>query len=135
MMRVKTTEIAQSVILPASPGKVYQALMDAGLHARFTGAKARITARVGGSFSCYAGYITGINLVLKPGKLIVQAWRSQGWPEEHYSIVTCKLSPMSGRRAKLVFSHVGVPSTDVREKSHGWHTHYWRPLAEMLKEA
>ena len=45
-------------------------------------------AFTGAAFSCYSGHITGITLELKPGKRIVQARRSRGWPEGHYSIVT-----------------------------------------------
>jgi hypothetical protein len=31
-------------------------------------------------------HITGINLVLKPGEKIVQAWRATGWWPDDYSI-------------------------------------------------
>jgi hypothetical protein len=44
-------------------------------------------------------YITGVTLELKPGKGIVQAWRSRDCAEGHYSIVTFALAKKSGAAA------------------------------------
>jgi hypothetical protein len=35
---------------------------------------------VGGKFTAWGSHISGINLVLKPGKKIVQAWRGDRYP-------------------------------------------------------
>src|SRR5271155_2547506 len=123
LMNTKT--IRQTVRIQATTKEVYEALMNSNKHSRFTGAKAAIKNRIGGAFSCYDGYITGINLELKPSILIVQAWRSLGWPNGHYSVVTFKLSEIGQRQTKLEFSQIGVPTKDVKAKSSGWGTHYW----------
>ena len=132
-MRVTKT-IRQSAVIPAPPRKVYEALIDSRKHARFTGNKAKIDRKVGGRFSCYGGYITGITLELEPGRSIVQAWRSSGWPKGHYSVVTFKLIPSGGRKTKLQFTQVGVPSGDYRAKFSGWKHHYWKPLCKMFQK-
>src|SRR5438045_8578201 len=104
-----TKIIRQSATLSATPKHVYEALIDSAKHARFTGERAKINRKVGGRFSCYGGYITGINLELDPGKTIVQAWRSSGWPKGYYSIVTFRLAGVARGRTKLSFTQVGVP--------------------------
>ncbi|HLX95689.1 MAG TPA: SRPBCC family protein [Verrucomicrobiae bacterium] len=125
--------IEQTVLIRATPKAIYDALMDGKKHSKFTGERAKVRARVGAPFSCYNGYITGITLDLKPGQHIVQAWRSQNWPEGHYSIVTFALSKKSGG-TQLRFTQIGVPANDYARKSQGWRMHYWQPLKEFLEK-
>jgi uncharacterized protein YndB with AHSA1/START domain len=129
---MNTKTITQTVTLPARPAAVYTALMEEKQHAAFTGNPAQIDPRVGGTFTCYGGYITGVSVELVPAKLIVQAWRSKGWPKGFYSLVTFALSPGGRGKTKLTFTHLGVPAADVKAKSDGWHSHYWEPLKRHL---
>lgn len=131
---MKTKTIKQTVKIHATPKQVYEALMDSKKHAKFTGQKAKITNKVGGDFSCYDSYITGINLALKPAELIVQAWRTMDWPQGHFSTVSFKLSK-TGKQTKLEFEHIGVPTGDIKAKTEGWKSHYWTPLKAMLEGA
>jgi activator of HSP90 ATPase len=129
-----TKTIRQALTIGAAPRKVYAALIEEKRHSKFTGAAARISRKAGGAFSCYGGYITGFNLDLVPSRRIVQAWRSQGWPAGHYSIVTFALSSSAGGGTKLRFIHGGVPASDCRAKDKGWRSHYWRPLKAYLEK-
>ena len=129
-----TKTIRQTVLLSAVPARVYSALLESKRHAKFTGAPAKISAKVGGTFTCYEGYISGVNVELAPARRIVQAWRSQGWPEGHYSLVTFALAKASRSRTKLSFAQFGVPASDVKAKSEGWRTHYWTPLKAYLEQ-
>ena len=129
-----TKTIRQTVLLPGAPARVYAALIESRQHAQFTGAPAKISARVGGAFSCYDGYITGVNVELVPGQRIVQAWRSQGWPKGFHSLVTFALAKAPGGKTRLTFTHLGVPAGDFKAKSQGWKTHYWEPLKAFLEK-
>jgi uncharacterized protein YndB with AHSA1/START domain len=131
---MKTKNIEHTVLIRATPKEVYDALMNGKKHSQFTGEPAKIRAKAGAPFTCYGGYITGITLELKPGKRIVQAWRSEGWPDAHYSIVTFALSNKSGGRTQLRFTQVGVPANDYAKKNQGWRTHYWEPLKKFLEK-
>ena len=135
MTRMNTRTITQTVTLPARPAAVYAALMDEKQHAAFTNDAARIEPRVGGAFTCYGGYITGVTVELVPAKLIVQAWRSKGWAKGFYSLVTFALSPSGRGKTKLTFTHLGVPAGDFKAKSSGWRSHYWEPLQRHLAAA
>jgi uncharacterized protein YndB with AHSA1/START domain len=131
---VKTKNIEHTVLIRATPKEIYEALMNGKKHSQFTGAAAKICAKAGAVFSYYGDYITGITLELKPGKRIVQAWRSQGWPEGHYSIVTFALAKKSGGRTQLRFTQAGIPANDYAKKNQGWRTHYWQPLKKFLEK-
>ncbi len=127
-----TKTIHQQVLLPAAPKAVYAALMDEKKHAAFTGAKAKISKKVGGAFECYDDYITGQNVELLPGKRIVQVWRGKSWPAGTFTLVTFALAKAAGGKTKLTFTHLGVPASDYKAKIEGWRVHYWEPLKRYL---
>src|SRR3972149_12205989 len=85
--------IKQKVAFKVKSREVYEALMNSKKHSAFTGGKAKISGRVGGSFSVYDGYATGKNLKLVKDKTIVQTWRASDWEEGHYSTVTFNFVP------------------------------------------
>jgi activator of HSP90 ATPase len=128
---VKTKSIRQTATFKASPHKVYEALMDAKLHARFTGGKATISRKVGGKFSVFDGYAEGINLELIPDVKIVQSWRAGDWPEGVYSKATFSLKANEGS-TRLTFTQTGVPENQYEDVSQGWRDYYWVPMKEML---
>jgi uncharacterized protein YndB with AHSA1/START domain len=126
--------IRQTVVINAPPKKVYAALIDEKKHARFSGAPATISRKVGGAFTCYGGYLRGINVELVPAKRIVQAWRSKTWPAGTYSVVSFAFSRKAGGKTKLVLTHVGVPASDFKGVSKGWPTFYWKPIKAYLEK-
>jgi uncharacterized protein YndB with AHSA1/START domain len=129
-----TKIIRQTVTIGAPPKKVYAALIEEKRHAKFTGETAKISRKVGGPFSCYGGYLTGINVELVPAKRIVQAWRAKSWPAGTYSIATFALARAAGGKTKVTFTHVGVPSANAKDINSGWRTHYWKPLKAYLEK-
>lgn len=125
--------IRQSVTFKVAPHEVYEALMDSRKHAKFTGAKARISSAVGGKISAYDDYISGTNLELIPDKKIVQAWRGSDWPKDHYSKATFLLKKVKGG-TRLTFTQSGVPDQHYESIKQGWIDHYWTPMKEMFEE-
>jgi len=123
--------IRQSTTFKATPHEVYEALMDSRKHARFTGAKARISHKVGGRFTAYDDYIEGVNLNLVPDKKIVQSWRGSDWPKDHYSKATFSLKKIKNG-THLTFTQSGVPDQYYNDISQGWRDYYWKPMKEML---
>lgn len=130
---MKTKNIEHEVYIRANPKEVYNALINSKKHSKFTSAPAKIGSRPGSAFTCYGNYISGFTLELDPNRRIVQAWRSQGWPPGHFSIVTFALSPKGKDQTELHFIQIGVPADDYTEKNKGWRTHYWEPLKEFLE--
>ncbi|HXQ81161.1 MAG TPA: SRPBCC domain-containing protein [Opitutaceae bacterium] len=129
-----TKTIRQNVTVGAAPRKVFGALMNERKHAKFTGAPARISRKVGGAFTCYGGHITGINLELVPARRIVQSWRARGWPAGTHSIVSFVLSRKAGGRTRISFTHLGVPSSKSKDIEEGWRTFYWKKMKGYLEK-
>ncbi len=130
---MKTSTLRQRVTISAPPEEVYDALMTSRGHSAFTGATARISPKVGGSFSAWDGYIHGKNLRLVRGRTIVQAWRptEPGWPKDYYSEVRIELAKVrTGTR--LTFTQTGVLPQHAAELARGWKEFYWAPLREYL---
>ena len=131
---MKTKTIRQTIVFHATPHEVYRALMTSRGHAAFTGAPARISPKVGGTFSAWGDYIHGRNLELARDRKIVQSWvpLEEGWPEGHESIVTFELvSVPQGTRLK--FTHAQVPPDQVSQLAQGWKDSYWSPLKRYLE--
>jgi activator of HSP90 ATPase len=125
--------IKQTVTFKASPHDVYEALMDSKKHAAFTGGKATISRKVGGTFSAYDGYIAGKNIELIQDKKIVQSWRAVDWPEGVFSTVTFKFTPIP-EGTRLDFTHVDVPDGTEEEFTQGWIDNYWEPMKVFFEK-
>jgi activator of HSP90 ATPase len=70
-----TPTISQRAGFSASTETLFEMYMDSEKHAASTGAPAKLSRRVGGTWSAYGGSIGGRNLLIVPDKQIVQAWR------------------------------------------------------------
>jgi len=128
--------IHQEIIFKASPGRVYDALLDSKAFSAFTGRAAEIDRNPGGAFSCFGGFITGRNVELLPDQRIVQAWRVGNWPPGVYSIVKFELQAQ-GSETLLVMDHAGFPEElrphlNGERPDGGWHRQYWEPLRTYL---
>jgi activator of HSP90 ATPase len=128
-MRTKTLQ--QAVTFRASPKEVYDMLMDSKKHQSLSGMPAKISKRVGGKFNAWGSHLTGINLVLNPGRKIVQAWRATGWWPDHYSIAIFDISKVRGG-SKLKFTQIGIPPTRYSGHYRGWIETYWTPMKEIF---
>jgi activator of HSP90 ATPase len=131
---MKTKTIRQTITLDASPHDLYEMLMDEKKHARFTGGDAQISRDVGGAFVTNSGYSSGTTRELVQDTKIVQSWRANDWPEDHYSTVTITLSPVS-TKTNLSFVQTGVPDDQYEEISQGWYDYYWDPLKKVLEKS
>jgi Activator of Hsp90 ATPase homolog 1-like protein len=100
-------------------------------HQSLSGEKAKISQRVGGKFTAWGSHLSGINLVLKPGKKIVQAWRATGWGPDHYSIAIFDITKVKGG-SKLKFTQIGIPPHRYSGHYRGWIETYWTPMKEIF---
>jgi uncharacterized protein YndB with AHSA1/START domain len=130
---MKVGSIHQTVNLPGTPREVYDALMTTQGHIAFTGADARISAKVGGKFMAWGGYIHGTNLKLVPAKSIYQAWipSADHWPKGHETRVRYTLTA-TPRGTRLTFRQSRVPTEHLGHLALGWKKSYWEPLRAYL---
>jgi activator of HSP90 ATPase len=128
---MKTKTIRQTVNFKAAPMEVYEMIMDSKKHQSLSGEKAKISRKIGGPFTAWGGHLTGINLCLKPGERIVQAWRATGWPPDYYSVAIFELNK-AGTGTRLRFTHIGVPPNRYSGHYRGWIETYWTPMKEVF---
>ena len=129
----KTVVIKQKEIIPATPMEVYEAYIEEEKQTEFTGSKATSDPRVGGEFTAWDGYITGKYIELKPGKKIVQEWRSsdflEGTPPSRFEIGLRKVKGGT----ELTMVHSGVPEEVAEDIGQGWRDYYWVPMKRYFK--
>ena len=124
--------IHQEVTIDASPAAVYAVLTSSTDFTKMTGGRAaEIATEVGGALSMFGGDIRGRIVELVPERRVVQAWRSQAWPDGVYSIVRFELSA-EGNGTRLVFDQAGYPDGAEKMLEGGWHQMYWKPMKTML---
>jgi activator of HSP90 ATPase len=130
-----TPAIQQSVEFSVSPATLYEMYMDSRKHSLATGAPAKVSRSVGGTFTAFDGQLAGRNLLLVPDKMIVQSWRATQWKKsDPDSILVIQFSKTkTGTRVDLM--HVNVPEHDHQGVTEGWGKYYWQPWHDYLAAA
>ena len=119
-----TKSIKMKLGFDSSPDLMYQCLMDDQRLSFFTQSAAQMERKEGGRFSLFGGQITGTNVTLEENKKIVQKWRFESWPANHYSTVTIQLTP-GDRCTNVSLEQTGVPSSDYERTRGGWEQFFW----------
>ncbi|KAG2683292.1 hypothetical protein I3760_10G025300 [Carya illinoinensis] len=106
---------------------MYEILMDENRWKGFTLSNARISKEVGGEFSIFDGSVTGTNLELQDGKLIVLKWRFANWADGIYSTVKLALDEPEPGITVVKLAHTNIPEEDrygnatvVENTERGW---------------
>jgi uncharacterized protein YndB with AHSA1/START domain len=120
--------IKHKVHFKASPETIYDLLADSHKRTEVTGHEARMSTKVGGTFSTDAGKVTGLNVDLVPGRRLVQAWRRNDFPEGIYSMAAITLVPTARGGTELVLTHRGVPKHLLDQIEDYWRSVYWAPM-------
>ena len=125
--------IVQKVKFPTTAKKLYDILLDSKKHSAATGGKAVVGKKAGDRFTAWDGYISGKNLALVPGRVIVQAWRTSEFKKSDPDSVLTLTLEEAGGATTLTMVHAAVPDHKASDFKTGWHTHYWKPILEYLK--
>lgn len=106
---------------------MYEILMDENRWRGFTQSRAKISKDVGGEFSIFDGSVTGTNVELEEGKLIVQKWRFGSWADGVQSMVRLTLEEPEPGLTVVKLTHTDVPEEDrygnatvVENTEKGW---------------
>ncbi|XP_059646413.1 uncharacterized protein LOC132293045 [Cornus florida] len=106
---------------------LYEILMDENRWKGFTQSNAKISKEVGGEISIFDGSVTGTNVELQEGKLIVQKWRFGSWPDGIQSLVRLTFEEPEPGVTIVKLTQTDVPeedrygnSTVVENTERGW---------------
>jgi activator of HSP90 ATPase len=129
---VKTDSIRLSAVIPADPLAIYEAWMSSKGHGEMTGSGATVTARVGGKFTAWDGYISGTSLELEPGARIVQSWRTSEFAEEDPDSRLEVLLEKAPKGTRVTLVHTNIPPGQGAEYRKGWIDFYFTPMKEYF---
>ncbi|KAJ9184666.1 hypothetical protein P3X46_004370 [Hevea brasiliensis] len=106
---------------------MYEILMDENRWKGFTQSNARISKELGGEFSIFDGSVTGTNVELQEGKIIVQKWRFGSWPDGIVSTVRLTFDEPEPGLTVIQLLHTDIPEEDrygnatvVENTERGW---------------
>ena len=122
-----------SIALPASPQEVYEAWLDSKGHSKMTGAKAKVSNKAGGTFEAWDGYISGKNLILDPGKRIVQACRTVEFADDEEDSQIDITFALAATGTKLTLKHTRLPAHGEQYRQ-GWVDNYFDPMKVYFGE-
>jgi activator of HSP90 ATPase len=122
-----------SATVPAPRKKIFEGWLNSKIHTAFTGSPATASARVGGKFSAWDGYISGTNTELTPHRRIVQAWRTTEFPPgAPASTLTLELADAKGG-TRITLIHTNIPKGQATAYRQGWKDFYFIPMKAYFK--
>ena len=124
--------VKQSVVLPASAADLCAMYLNPKIHAAITGQKVEIGARPGARFRAFDGALSGHILQTVPGRLIVQAWRSNAFHKDDEDSTLVLRFTDQGAKGCIDLVHVNVPDHDYDGVKNGWKLYYWKPWRTYL---
>ena len=124
--------IIQKVRFKATPKELYSIFLDSKKHTEATGGKAKVSPKVGGSFTAWEGYIRGKNIMIVPGRMIVQSWRSGEFKAQDPDSILALTFEKAPGGTLLTMVHAMVPDHKAKGFAKGWHDFYWKPIKKYL---
>ena len=119
-------------MIPASPERIYKAWLSSKEHSAFSGGKAVVSSKVGGKFTAWDGYISGRNIQLRPGKRIVQSWRTTEFPNDAPDSRLEIIFIQAKQGTKITLNHTRIPSGQAGEYRQGWKDYYFEPMKQYF---
>ncbi len=124
--------IAQTIVLPASAGSLFEMYLDPTEHEAITGSRVTIGRTPGAEFRAFEGALSGTMLAVFSPTLIVQSWRSTEFKaSDRDSTLILSFKPETDF-GQINLVHLDVPDHDYDEVNRGWQQYYWTPWQEYL---
>jgi activator of HSP90 ATPase len=127
-----TDRIEAADVLPVKQKVLYEAWLDSDKHSAFTGSKAVIDRRVGGTFTAWDGYISGTTIAVEPFGRIVQTWRTTEFPDNAPDSQIEVLFDEVPEGTRITLIHTDIPEGQGEEYRQGWIDFYFTPMKEYF---
>ena len=125
--------ILQTVVFKnTTPETLYDIYMDSKKHSKATGGTAKISSKIGSSYSAWDGYINGTTFQLITGKMIVQSWRSGDFKHGDLDSTFILQFEGKGKDTTVHMVHANVPDHAFAGIKKGWNDYYWKPWKKYL---
>ena len=124
--------IKQVYHINAPVQKVWQALTDPKVIDSWGGGPAKMTTKVGTSFSLWGGDIHGKNFEVVENKKLVQEWFSGDWKKP--SKVSFMLKEEAPKATMVELLQVDVPDNEEADIAVGWDIYYLGEIKKFLEK-
>ena len=105
---------------------VFKGWLDNKIHSEFTGgAKAKINANEGGTFTAWDGYISGKNVEIFPHKKIIQTWRTTEFDESDKDSIIEIVITQKEDYTLFSLTHTNIPDGEGDKYKKGWKDYYF----------
>jgi activator of HSP90 ATPase len=123
-----------SVKLRCSAKDVFTGWLDEKIHSAYTGgARARMSAVEGGSFTAWDGYITGTNIEIFPHKKIIQKWRTSDFTTADDDSVIELFFTYKDDHTLVTITHTNIPDGMGDKYKKGWKEHYFQYMKKYYE--
>lgn len=130
---MKTKTVEQTINFNGvKPSELYDMYLDSKHHGKIVNGKVKISKKVGAKFTVWDDKMGGRNLMLVPGKTVVQSWGTGKKNEEDSVLILSFLKKKSGAQLHMVHTH--LPARIANDVDEGWKKYYWTPWKKYLKE-
>ncbi|MEK7202331.1 MAG: SRPBCC domain-containing protein [Patescibacteria group bacterium] len=123
-------EIKETFLIASPIEKVWQALVDPEIIAKWSNAPARMSAEVGFEFELWNGDISGVNTAVEKPNKLVQEWQYGDWPKP--SIVTFDVTSTDDH-TEIKLTQTGHPSSEEKDLKEGWDIYYLGAIKKYLE--
>eukprot|EP00276_Gloeochaete_wittrockiana_P025136 CAMPEP_0184368612 /NCGR_PEP_ID=MMETSP1089-20130417/161764_1 /TAXON_ID=38269 ORGANISM="Gloeochaete wittrockiana, Strain SAG46.84" /NCGR_SAMPLE_ID=MMETSP1089 /ASSEMBLY_ACC=CAM_ASM_000445 /LENGTH=375 /DNA_ID=CAMNT_0026710923 /DNA_START=100 /DNA_END=1227 /DNA_ORIENTATION=+ len=133
VVKKMATKTLQTKLLFQGPlSEVFLCLTDPHRVSAFTGASAVLVPQPGEAFQFYNGIITGSFVSIKQNELIVQKWRLNNWPADHFSEVRIEFESVSSSSTRLKIKQSQIPSDEFERTRDGWSSFFWNRIKSII---
>ncbi|KAH7342899.1 activator of Hsp90 ATPase [Rhexocercosporidium sp. MPI-PUGE-AT-0058] len=132
---VNTTTVTDTEEFRAPASELYQTFTDPQRIAAFTRAAPKLFegAKKGGKFELFGGNVAGEYLELVEPTKIVQSWRLDQWPKEHYSRLEISFDQNDVDNVTVMrVSWSGVPVGQEEVTKRNWREYYVRSIKQTF---
>lgn len=126
-VRISTKKLSLREEFKCQASDLYRVFTDQELTKAFSGSDVKMQVEKGGQFSLYGGNVTGQFVDLQSDKKIVQKWRMNSWPKDHYSTVKLDFEQTDDCTI-LKLTQTGIPTNNFEQTCEGWKTHYFHRI-------
>eukprot|EP01095_Lingulamoeba_sp_RSL-Kostka_P013516 TRINITY_DN5629_c0_g1_i2.p1 TRINITY_DN5629_c0_g1~~TRINITY_DN5629_c0_g1_i2.p1 ORF type:complete len:508 (+),score=145.47 TRINITY_DN5629_c0_g1_i2:58-1581(+) len=127
----RAPDVCHTVLFQVPPIELFAMLTDKDTLSELLGSECTFSSKPGGLFSLLNGQVTGTNLYLDKGKRLLQSWRCDDWPKDHYSNLKILFQPIESG-TELTLNQSDVPQNYVKKTDMIWDSQFWNKLDGVL---
>lgn len=132
-MARKNISIKLNYVVYSTPDKVFEALTDSKIIARWCEGGGKVSSDVGGIFEFFDGWVKGEVNAYNPGKKLSYTWKPGEWDKKTPPSLVTYLFHKHAAGTEIILEHSDFPSQEEADKHQsGWVDYVFEPLNDYF---